>query len=71
MAIKIGQIRYNNNTNYLSSVAHTLTEYTTIVGATSFKDFAISANFQAGVTYYIRVNIARINNQIAIIRFFN
>lgn len=63
MAIKVGQIRYNNTggTTYLSPVNNNVVDHPTVIGSTEFIDSAINATFYAGVTYYIRIDIARIN----------
>lgn len=62
MAIKVGQLRYNQNTSYLTPLSNVIIgEQATTVGNTSFNDLAIKAFFQAGVTYYIRIDIERIN----------
>lgn len=62
MAIKVGQVRYNESTSYLTPLSNVnITTYTTTTGNTEFRDLALQANFQAGVTYYIRVDLERIN----------
>ena len=63
MAIKVGQIRYSDTggTTYLSPVSNRIVDSSTTTGSTRFTDSAISATFNAGVTYYVRVDIARIN----------
>ena len=62
MAIKVGQVRYNESTSYLTPLSDVaITMYTTTTGNTEFRDLALQANFQAGVTYYARVDLERIN----------
>lgn len=65
MAIKIGQIRNDNSniSDYISEINHDITTpFENIgVGNTHFDDFAITGDFQANNTYYIRVLINRID----------
>ena len=63
MSIKVGQIRKNTSTQYITTLSNY--DLGTFVsqgaGSTTFSDFAIRADFQANTTYYIRVAINRIN----------
>lgn len=63
MSVKVGQIRKNNSTQYITTLPNYSigTFESAGAGSTTFSDFAIRANFQTGVTYYIRVAINRIN----------
>lgn len=63
MSIKIGQIRKNPSTQYISTLSsYSLGTFQSAgAGSTTFSDFAIRASFRAGTTYYVRVAINRIN----------
>ena len=62
MAIKVGQIRKNNSTSYITPINHTLTYAFPSQGVnTTFNDFAILGSFKKNSTYYIRVQINRID----------
>ena len=65
MAYRIGQIRKNNNTSYLTDLAFTPTTIKTAgISNKVFDDYAIrlnGENFNANNTYYLRGTIKRIN----------
>lgn len=68
MSYRIGQIRKNNNTSYLSDLAFEETfVYTAGYANKIFTDYAITltggASFNANNTYYMRFTIKRINSQ--------
>ena len=61
MAIKIGQKRKNNNQKYITPITHEIGIFTSQGVNTTFKDFAIIGKFKKGKTYYVRVQINRID----------
>lgn len=63
MAIKIGQIRYSgDNSLYLTPINYTLGVLSeTSVNSKTFENRIINASFSAGVSYYLRVPINRID----------
>ena len=63
MAIKIDQVRYNSNANYLTPIANyevsQLSE--TNENSSQFSNRIIHVSLQAGTTYYLRVPIERLD----------
>ena len=46
MAIKVGQVRYNESASYLTPLSNvSITTYTTTTGNTEFRDLALQANW--------------------------
>ena len=62
MAIKVGQVRKNSGTSYITNLPYTFGTFNvTGIGNTTFSEFAIIGNFLINTTYYIRLLINRID----------
>lgn len=62
MAIKVGQVRKNSGTNYITGISHSFGTFdVTGIGNQVFSEFAIMGNFAMDTTYYVRLLVNRID----------